>query len=198
MKEIIIATKNPGKVQEFKNEFKQYFPETNVLSLLDLPELPEIPETGTTFAENAEQKVRAIMKLYPTTILADDSGLCVDALNGAPGIYSARYAGDHDDKANLVKLENELTGVPIDKRTAHFTTAVVLISPNQKEQVFMGQTDGLILDKPIGDNGFGYDPVFYYPPFKKTFAQMTTSEKNQISHRGKAMQKLIEYLRSNR
>ncbi|BDR58788.1 XTP/dITP diphosphatase [Xylocopilactobacillus apicola] len=195
MEKIIIATKNPGKAKEFQKLFSDQY---EIVTLNDLTDLPTIIENGSTFKENATIKAQTIYKATNETVIADDSGLVVDALNGEPGIYSARYAKDHDSKANMDKLINKIKKIPPQKRTAHFITVLVVISKYGKIEE-TGRVDGLIIEHPKGNDGFGYDPIFYYPPKDKTFAEMTMSEKNQISHRGKAMEQLIkdwpEYLK---
>jgi len=189
MKEIIIATKNPGKAREFKQIFND---EDFILkTLLDFPDFPEIRETGSTFEENATLKAHAVMERFNLPTIADDSGLQVDALYGQPGVYSARYAGDHNDAANNAKLLSELGGVPMEKRTARFVSTLVFANPkNDHDLVVEGGVKGLIKTVPQGDDGFGYDPLFYIPEMDKTMAQMTVEEKNQISHRGHAIEKL--------
>ena len=189
MKEIIIATKNPGKAKEFKRIFNDQ--EFTLKTLLDLPAMPEIQETGQTFSENATIKAHAVMERFNLPTIADDSGLQVDALYGRPGIYSARYAGDHNDAANNAKLLSELGGVPKEKRTARFVSTLVFANPkNDHDLVVEGEIKGLIGEFPQGDDGFGYDPLFYVPELKKTLAQLTVDQKNEISHRGNAIRKL--------
>ncbi|ALB28389.1 nucleoside-triphosphate diphosphatase [Companilactobacillus heilongjiangensis] len=189
MKEIIIATKNPGKAREFKSIFNDE--DFTLKTLLDFPEFPEIRETGKTFEENAKLKAHAVMERFNLPTIADDSGLQVDALYGRPGVYSARYAGDHNDAANNAKLLSELGGVPKEKRTARFFSTLVFASPNNDEDLVVeGEVKGLIGLFPAGDDGFGYDPLFYLPELDKTMAQLSVDEKNAISHRGHAIQKL--------
>jgi len=189
MKEIIIATKNPGKAREFKRIFNDK--DFVLKTLLDLPSFPEIRETGETFEENARLKAHAVMERFSLPTIADDSGLQVDALYGRPGVYSARYAGDHNDAANNAKLLTELGGVPKEKRTARFVSTLVFTNPkNEEDLVVEGEVKGLINLFPQGDDGFGYDPLFYIPEFDKTMAQMSVDEKNAISHRGHAIRLL--------
>ncbi|AUI70735.1 XTP/dITP diphosphatase [Companilactobacillus alimentarius] len=189
MKEIIIATKNPGKAREFKSVFAGE--DFKLKTLLDFPDFPEIRETGSTFQENATLKAHAVMERFNLPTIADDSGLQVDALYGQPGVRSARYAGDHDDAANNAKLLSELGGVPKDKRTARFVSTLVFANPkNEHDLVVEGEVKGLIGTLPQGDDGFGYDPLFYLPELDKTMAQITVDQKNQISHRGNALKKL--------
>ena len=149
-------------------------------------------ETGATFAENAVIKARALMNQAKCAVVADDSGLVVDALDGRPGIYSARYAGVHgDDDANNRKLLKELANVPA-PRTARFACAVALLRPGHEPLVCEGTCEGEIGFEKKGDGDFGYDPLFYYPPFDKTFAEMTANEKNSVSHRGRAVKAFCE------
>lgn len=192
MQELIVATKNSGKIKEFKQilERKGY----TIKSLLDYPEIEDVVEDGTTFAENALKKARTIAKHFQRGVIADDSGLVVDALNGEPGIYSARYAGeDKCDKRNNEKLLRELEGVPLDKRTASYVCAIALAYPDGEEVVFEGSCYGIIAKEPSGKNGFGYDPLMYIPEMGRTMAELSPQEKNQISHRAMALKKLAEY-----
>lgn len=187
--QILIATKNEGKLKEFKQIFTAKGIE--VLSLKDVDEDVDVQENGLTFEENARLKADSYAKTIGIPVLADDSGLEIDALNGRPGIFSARYAGDHNDAANNAKVLTELGGVPDEKRTATFHTSVVVRKPDGTELVANGNLRGRILSVPRGDNGFGYDPLFYVEEKQKTLAQMTREEKNQISHRALAIQDLL-------
>lgn len=189
MKKIIIATSNPNKAKEFRRIFDET--EIELKTLLDLTDVPEIRETGESFKENAQIKAHTVMEKYNLPTIADDSGLEVDALFGQPGIYSARYAGDHNDAANNAKLLAELGGVPEEKRTSRFVTTLVFANPdNEEDLVVEGEVKGQIANFPQGDNGFGYDPLFYLPDLKKTMAELTLDQKNEISHRGRAIRKL--------
>lgn len=190
LKEILIATRNEGKAREFRAFFASKG--FKVSTLNDLKDVPPITENGKTFAENALIKAQALTTALKTTTLADDSGLMVRALGGRPGIYSARYAGDHDDATNNAKLLRELTGVPEKQRDAVFHTTLAVTSPVHQPLIVEGEVSGLILEKPRGRDGFGYDPLFYLPALQKTFAQLTPAQKNQVSHRGRAIQKLAE------
>lgn len=193
MKEIIIATKNPGKAIEFVEMFKPLGYE--IKTLLDYPELPDIPETGTTFQENALLKAEGIAKILNRTVIADDSGLEIDCLNGRPGVYSARYAGEpKSDERNIQKVLEEMKDVPDEKRTAHFTCVLAVVRPDQEPVLFEGRCDGVILREKRGEHGFGYDPIFYVPEKQKTMAEMTPAEKQSISHRGNALKKLQDWL----
>ncbi|MEE6666255.1 XTP/dITP diphosphatase [Pediococcus acidilactici] len=187
--QILIATKNEGKLKEFKQIFTAKGIE--VLSLKDVDEDVDVQENGLTFEENARLKADSYAKTIGIPVLADDSGLEIDALNGRPGIFSARYAGDHNDAANNAKVLTELGGVPDEKRTATFHTTVVVRKPDGTELVANGNLRGRILSVPRGDNGFGYDPLFYVEEKQKTLAQMSREEKNQISHRALAIQDLL-------
>lgn len=191
MEKILIATKNPGKAREYRKFFEPKGFEVITLLDLDKNEIPEINENGKTFAENAMIKANALMKATNTTVLADDTGLCVDALDGAPGIYSARYAGDHDDAANRKKLLEELKGVPEEKRTAHFHTSIVVVHPHKEPLEVSGEAYGRILESEHGTGNFGYDSLFYSDDLKKSFAEATVDEKNSVSHRGNAVRKLM-------
>ncbi|MEH7236241.1 XTP/dITP diphosphatase [Bacillus sp. JJ1562] len=194
MKEIMIATKNSGKVKEFRDLFASQGVE--VKSLLDYPYIEDIEETGVTFAENAQLKAEAIVKKLHIPVIADDSGLAVDYLDGRPGVFSARYAGEHkNDLDNLNKVLDELKGVPNEKRTARFHCALALAIPGEETEIVEGTCEGVITEKPEGENGFGYDPIFFVTGKGKTMAELAKDEKNQISHRGNALRKLDELLR---
>lgn len=189
MKTVIIATKNQGKAKEFESLFatKGY----EVKTLLDVPDSPDIEETGTTFEENAILKAEAISKAYNQVVIADDSGLIVDALGGRPGVYSARYAGeDKSDEANTNKVLSELKDVPEKERTARFYCALAVASPNQKTITVSGTIEGFITEQPVGKNGFGYDPIFFVKELGKTTAELSKNEKNKISHRANALKAL--------
>lgn len=189
MKQVMIASNNPGKVREFKAMLSTFGVE--VTSLENLPEPIDVAETGHTFRENAKLKAEEICRRTNMITIADDSGLVVDALNGRPGIYSARYAGpqknDHD---NLQKVLNELAGITKQQRTARFVCVLAVSIPTQETRYVEGEYDGLILEKPVGENGFGYDPIFFITDAEKTLAQMSQEEKNKISHRANAIRKL--------
>lgn len=187
--EILIATANAGKAREFEALFaKKGF---KVKTLRDFPEIPEVEETGTTFEENALLKAETIARTLNMLVLADDSGLKVDALDGAPGVFSARYAGEFkSDAANNAKLLHELTGVAKGDRTAQFHCTLALALPGQTSLVVDGEVEGLILTIPKGENGFGYDPLFFVESKGKTMAELTQDEKNEVSHRAVALEKL--------
>lgn len=198
MKEIVIATKNKGKALEFKAFFADYGIEA--FSLHDFTEeMPDVEETGTTFEENAALKAEAIAKLLNKTVLADDSGLIIDALDGRPGIYSARYSGvDANDAKNVQKVLHELEGVAYNKRTARFISVLAIATPG-KETIFKeGYCEGKIALKPVGENGFGYDPIFVPEGYEVTMAQLTATEKNQISHRKHAIAQLDDWIQQKK
>ncbi|MGM0110525.1 ribonuclease PH [Enterococcus sp. DIV0187] len=188
-KTIVIATRNPGKAKEFAALFaKEGY---QIKTLLDYPDLPDVEETGTTFEENARLKAETIAQLLQQPVLADDSGLVVDVLNGMPGIFSARFAGERkSDAANNAKLLHELTNVPDEQRTAHFHCTLIFAAPQKESLVVEADWDGRIARIPQGDNGFGYDPLFIVPGYDKTSAELTSEEKNKISHRGMAVKEL--------
>ena len=192
MRKLILATNNKNKVNEIKKILKNF--NLEILTLKDLSIDIDVEENGTSFGENALIKAKAIAQILlkmnygKFLVMADDSGLEVDYLNGAPGIYSARYSGIHgDDESNNEKLLKELEGVPFEKRSARFKCSIAIISESGENKVVSGAAEGFILDKPAGKSGFGYDPLFYYPELKKTFAELTSEEKNEISHRAKAL-----------
>lgn len=187
--EILIATKNEGKLKEFKNIFEKKG--IKVKSLKDISSAINVVENGLTFEENARLKAEGYARNVGVPVLADDSGLQIDALNGRPGIFSARYAGDHNDAANNAKVLSELGGIPNEKRTANFHTTIVVRKPDGAELIANGDLKGRILPVPRGENGFGYDPLFFIDGRNKTLAEMTTDEKNEISHRALAIQDLL-------
>ena len=191
----VLATQNPGKLKEMSAILSQFGVE--VVSPKDLGITVDVEETGTTFAENAMLKAKAICAAAKLPAIADDSGLCVDALGGAPGVYSARYGGEGlDDRGRYLLLLNNLRGQTT--RAAHFACAIACAFPNGDELTAEGRCDGAIAFAPMGEGGFGYDPVFLVPEKAKTFGQLTAEEKSAISHRGKALadfsKKLATYL----
>ena len=184
----VLATHNPGKLKEMGAILAQFGVE--VVSPRDLGLTVDVEETGTTFAENAMLKAKAICAAAKLPAIADDSGLCVDALNGGPGVYSARYGVEGlDDKGRYMLLLNSLRGQST--RTAHFTCAIACAFPNGDTLTAEGRCDGTIAYAPMGEGGFGYDPVFFVPELKKTFGQLTAEEKSAISHRGRALESFI-------
>ena len=188
--EIVFATNNNHKLEEVRAILES----VKVLSLSDIGFHADIPETGTTLDDNALQKAEYIWNEYHIPVFADDTGLEVDALNGAPGVYSARYAGDnHDSDANITKLLKELKGQV--NRTARFRTVVALIMSDAERQLFSGIVTGKIIDERRGAHGFGYDPIFIPSGYDNTFAEMDADVKNAISHRSRAIKKLADYLK---
>jgi len=194
---LLIATTNQGKVAELR-KLLEGLP-VRVLSPADLPEsVPDCIERGGSFCENAEIKARHWFDHTGLASLADDSGLAVEALDGAPGIYSARFAGNGaTDRNNLELLLERLQGMERSKRGASFVCCLVLCRTSGSLVTFQGRCDGVILKHPRGRGGFGYDPVFYYPPLGKTFAQLDPEEKNRVSHRGQALRNFREWLARN-
>ena len=190
---LLVATTNPGKIREI-GELLADLPFL-VLSLADLPEsYPAPDETGETYEENALLKADYYHRRTRMLTLADDSGISVDALNGGPGVYSARYAGEGASSAMMVaKLLSELEGVPASERSAHFTCAVAIVGDGVRE-VFEGRCDGMIATAPQGAGGFGYDPVFIDPQSGRTFAEVSSEEKATRSHRGLALRRVREFL----
>ena len=191
---IVLATHNAGKIREFKSVLEPLgYTATAVRDLC--PQLPEPEETGTTFEENARLKAAYYMKATGLPCLADDSGIIADALGGRPGVYSARYAGPEcDDEKNNQKLIDELSAFQPEERTVHYACVLALLFPDGREIVREGRCSGVLRDFYAGTNGFGYDPLFYVPEKGKTMAEMTMEEKNEISHRGKALELLVEAL----
>ena len=186
---LVIASGNAHKIKEIAEIFTQY----NVVSQKQMGFNEDVEETGATFMENAIIKATAAAQALDLPVLADDSGLCVDALNGAPGVYSARYSGRHgDDKANRETLLKAMQGVG--NRKAHFACALALVYPNGEKITAVGQTHGKILQEETGEGGFGYDPLFESDDLQKSFGVATAEEKNSVSHRGRALQNLLEKL----
>ena len=181
---VVLATRNAGKIKELNALLAGLG--VTVVGLGEFPEIGEIPETGTTFLENARLKAWAVAKATGLVSLADDSGLCVDALSGAPGVYSARYAGPGaTDWDNCEKLLGEMAGKT--DRAAHFVCVLSLATPAGPALTWEGRCDGEITTERRGESGFGYDPVFFFPEFARTFAEVTMAEKSVVSHRGRAL-----------
>ncbi|MEW6730432.1 MAG: RdgB/HAM1 family non-canonical purine NTP pyrophosphatase [Acidobacteriota bacterium] len=188
---LLVATKNQGKVAEICQLLTSLT--WTIINLGEFPTLQEPAEVGSSFAENALIKGHYYHTKTGLLTLSDDSGLEVDALNGAPGIYSARYAGEQaDDRIRCEKLLTALTGIPDEHRTARFTCAIAIVG-KQTEQVFISSVEGRILHSPRGQGGFGYDPIFEYPPLSKTFAELTNNEKAMVSHRGRALAQVCDF-----
>jgi XTP/dITP diphosphohydrolase len=189
--EVILATHNQAKLAELRRILTASRVDVNVADLSGHPDMPEVAETGRTFEENALLKARAVAGHTGLPAVADDSGLCVDAMNGMPGVLSARWSGRHgDDEANLRLLLAQLSDVPADRRAAHFYCAAALVLPSGSEHVTEGTVHGWLTDAPRGTNGFGYDPIFVPDAGGQTTAQMAPAEKDAISHRGKALRAL--------
>ena len=192
-RKLLVASANQGKIREIKN----YLENLNninleIIGLDEFPGLPEVEEDGDSFRANALKKARARAEQTGLLTLADDSGLSVDYLGGEPGIYSARYAGEGaTDEENNQKLLEKLKDVPEEKRKASFICVMALVDPDSGEGIVVeGRCDGIIQLSPKGENGFGYDPIFYLPEFRKTMAEIPLELKNQISHRAAALQKM--------
>ncbi|KJS19353.1 MAG: purine NTP phosphatase [Clostridiaceae bacterium BRH_c20a] len=193
-KKLIVATTNSGKLREFIQLLEPL--NIEVLSLKDFPEIGEIEETGATFIDNALLKARAVARITGYISLADDSGLEVDYLGGLPGVNSARFAGEpKDDSRNNLKLLSLMKGIPPIKRIGRFKCAIAIVGFDQTEYIAQGSCEGFILDEKRGDKGFGYDPLFYVPEYKKTFAELDMETKNKISHRGIAAEKALDILK---
>lgn len=194
--ELVIATRNQGKLKEIRRLLAESTLE--VRGLESFPELPEVEEDGATFAENARKKAETIARLTGRLTLADDSGLEVAALNGAPGVYSARYAGaGASDGDNNAKLLTALEGVPAEQRQGAFCCAMALAAPGQQTRLFFGRVEGRILTAPRGAGGFGYDPLFLVREFAQTMAELPLETKNRISHRGQALRQALAVLRGD-
>ena len=186
---IVIATRNKGKTAEIREMLKDF--SVNIKNLDDFGPIPEIEEDGDTFDENAYKKASVTAKILGIPALADDSGLLVESLGGAPGVYSARYAGAKaTDKQRGEKLLEEMKGKT--NRKAAFECVISIAVPSGPALTYEASCEGLITEEPAGQNGFGYDPVFFFPPLKKTFAEITRTEKSRVSHRGKALSELRE------
>lgn len=195
MKKIILASNNINKLKELKEKLKPF--KINVISQKEAGYDIEIEETGTTFTENAVLKADSIYKISNLPVVADDSGLEIDALDGKPGVYSHRFAGENaTDNERIDKVLNLMKNVPEEKRTARFKTVLCYINDNGEKHIFEGKAEGKIGFEPRGNNGFGYDPIFIYNG-KNTFAELTQEEKNKISHRGKATEQFIKFLNDN-
>ena len=195
MKKIILASNNTGKIREFNAMLTGIY---EVVSMSDM-NVKEVPEIGLTFVENALIKARNASEQSGLPALADDSGIVVDALNGAPGIYSARYAGNHgDDEANTQKILDDMAQVADAQRSARFWCAIVFVEhANDPTPIIIQRGwEGEIMREKSGENGFGYDPIFYVPTHKKSSAELSSEQKNNISHRGKALQALLSELKN--
>lgn len=190
-KKLFVATANAGKLREIRDLLKGI----EVFGLQDLPFHIDIVEDGDTFRANSLKKANVLMERLRVPVLADDSGLVVDALGGQPGVYSARFAGENaSDEENTQKLLAELSDAEDKDRTARFVCVMCLVMPDGTVHYAEGESEGIILRSPKGENGFGYDPVFYVPEFDKTFSELTLEEKNTISHRARALAKMREII----
>ena len=195
---LILATNNAHKMREIFEILGAEFPDMVTLKQAGLE--IDVVEDGDTFKANAIKKAETVLREsgYPAA-LADDSGLIVDALDGAPGVYSARYAGEgHNDADNNAKLMRDMEGVPTEQRTCRFASAVALAREGKETICVMGYAEGILLTEARGQNGFGYDPYFFYPPFGKSFAELSAEEKNAVSHRKHALEALLEVLRQEK
>ncbi len=197
---MLIATSNPGKLRDFAGAAKSH--NVEIAAIAGFSRIPTVVEDGETFEANARKKAEAYSRYAPGEIvLADDSGLEVDALGGAPGVHSARYAADEphkaeantDDEANNARLIREIKNIPSDKRSGRFVCVIAAARDGQTLGMFHGKAEGMILDSPRGANGFGYDPLFYFPAIHKTFAELTVEEKAQYSHRGQAFRNFLSW-----
>ena len=189
---LVLATRNPGKLRELDRILGA---QIRLAGLEDFPGAPDVPETGATFEENALLKARAIAAHTGLAAVADDSGLCVDALNGMPGVLSARWAGGHgDDKANLDLVLAQIADVPDARRGARFVCAAALVLPDRREWVVTGTVEGRLIRVPRGSGGFGYDPIFLPDGLDLTTAEMTPEAKDAISHRGRAFRALAPFV----
>lgn len=187
--EVVIATRNPGKFREIKAILSSL--PLKFFSLEDFPDMPEVVEDGATFSENAGKKARTIADFTGRPAIADDSGLAVDALQGRPGVFSSRYAGEKaTDRKRCQKLLEEMASIPQGKRQARFMCTMAVALPGGRMEVVEGECRGWITSAPRGKRGFGYDPIFFVPQFGKTMAELEPEEKNRISHRGRALEKL--------
>lgn len=193
---VVLATRNQHKVAELRRILASANIDVELVGTDEFPDLPDVPETGSTFAANALLKAHDVAQRTGCIAIADDSGLCVDALNGMPGILSARWAGSHgDDAANLALVLTQITDVPSQRRGAAFHCAAAVATPEGDERVVEGVLTGSLADAPRGENGFGYDPIFVPTGYVLTTAELTPQEKDAISHRGQAFRALVPLLR---
>jgi len=193
---LVLATRNSGKIIEFRRILEEIAPgAVELISVDQFPDLIDVEEIGSTFEENSLLKARYTSEATGLPAIADDSGLCIDALGGAPGIFSARWAGKHgDDQANLEKVLDQLKDVPEEKRGAHFLCVASLVLPDGREHVAEGRFDGSILRSAVGANGFGYDPIFQPKGLAISSAQMSAEEKDLVSHRGKSLRSIAPHV----
>ena len=194
---LVIASRNNHKIEEMRRILEKGGLDIELVGTAKFPNLPDVEETGATFAANALLKARAVSEFTGLPTVGDDSGLCVDALNGMPGILSARWSGTHgNDRANLELILAQISQVPIDRRGASFVCAAAYVHPDGTEFVVEGQMPGTLIDAPRGENGFGYDPIFVPHSHEVTSAEMTSELKDSISHRGKALASLTIALKA--
>ena len=193
---LLLATRNKGKIVEFRRILDAVAPgEIDLVGLDEFPELHDVVEDGATFQENALKKAREMSRATGIPAIADDSGLCVDALGGDPGIYSARWAGNHgDDAANTAKVLAQLREIPDAQRSAHFTCVAALYLPDGRSHCEEAHFDGWILHAPVGNQGFGYDPIFRPDGYDLSSAQMSAEEKDALSHRGKSLRAIAPHV----
>jgi XTP/dITP diphosphohydrolase len=203
MKHVLIATSNPGKLRDFAGAAMPYGIE--IAAIPNFSSIPTVVEDGKTFEQNARKKAEGYSRYAPGEIvIADDSGLEVDTLGGAPGVHSARYAADEphladentDDEANNAKLIRQVKFIAPEKRTGRFVCWIAAACDSKTLAVFEGKAEGMILDQPRGSNGFGYDPLFFFPQIGKTFAELSAEEKAKYSHRGQAFRKFLDWART--
>ena len=188
---VFLATKNKGKIKDFEKLTEGM--DLEVVTILDGMDIPDVVEDGDTFEENSAKKALEIAKYTGIVTVSDDSGLCVDYLNGAPGVYSARYSGENaTDESNMDKLLEDLKDVKKEDRKAHFVSVVTIAYPNGEYQSFRGEVEGEILFERQGNNGFGYNPLFYSYELKKSFGEADDEERKMVSHRARAFRKLID------
>ena len=191
--ELVVATRNAGKLKEIRRLLESRG--IRVRGLEEFPGVPDVVEDGKTFAENAIKKAEAVTQFTNMPCLADDSGLVVDALQGRPGVHSARFSGaEADDQSNNQKLLDEMAAVPEIRRQAAFCCVMALCMPGQSPRLFQGRVNGAILERQQGDGGFGYDPLFWLPGYNCTMAELPLDTKNQVSHRGQALRQLVDFL----
>ena len=197
MKKLLLATRNAGKIEEFHRILEEIAPgEIELVGLDQFPDLADVEETGSTFEENALLKARQMSAATGLPAIADDSGLCVDALGGDPGIFSARWSGVHgDDEANLRKVLDQIKNVPDGDRTAYFICVAALVLVDGSSHCEEGRFHGRLLHHPVGENGFGYDPIFSPDGYSISSAQMSAADKDAISHRGKALRAIAPHVR---
>lgn len=195
MMKLLVATGNQGKLRELVQLLAPL--DLDVVGLDQLDNPPDVAEDGATFIDNARKKALTLARFSDCLTLADDSGLCVDVLDGAPGVFSARYAGEQgDDMANNARLVKELREIPLNQRQGHFHCCIALAWPDGRCETVEGRVDGLIIDQQRGTHGFGYDPLFMVPEYGKTMAELPADIKNRISHRGRALQKILPLLKA--